>query len=75
VDDISNVNSNFLYQKTGHKKIDVLLGGRPCQAFSNAGLGKLKSLGRPGTLDHPLNNLYREFLRLVKEVKPSFFLN
>lgn len=60
--DIVDVDAKYIYSQTGHKKIDVLVGGPPCQAFSSAGLAKWRSLGKPGTLDHPLNNLYREFL-------------
>lgn len=72
--DITDVDAKFIYSQTGQEKIDILIGGPPCQAFSSVGIAKWRSLGRPGTLDHPLNNLYREFLRLVKEIKPSFFL-
>lgn len=72
--DINEVDAGWIYREIGQAKIDVLAGGPPCQAFSRAGVAKLRSLGRPVNLDSPLNNLYREFLRLIGEIRPSFFL-
>ncbi|MCA2003647.1 MAG: DNA cytosine methyltransferase [Candidatus Nitrosotenuis sp.] len=37
-------------------------------------VGKLKSIGEPRTSKHPLNQLYKEFIRLILELKPSFFV-
>ena len=37
-------------------------------------VAKLKSLGKSTTRRHPLNRLYKEFLRLVKEIHPPFFV-
>lgn len=46
-------------------KIDLLIGGSPCQSFSNA--GKLQGFnGKSG--------LFWEYARLLKEVKPTYFL-
>jgi len=45
-------------------KVDVLVGGTPCQSFSVAG----KRLG----LDDPRGNLTLEFLRLVGRIKPRW---
>ncbi len=46
-----------------HKKVDVVTGGFPCQAFSYAG----KKLG----LADARGTLFYEFARVVKEVNPS----
>ena len=46
-------------------KIDLLIGGSPCQSFSNAGNGK----GFEGE-----SGLFREFVRVLKEIKPTHFL-
>lgn len=46
--------------------IDLLLGGSPCQGFSFAG----KQLA----FDDPRSALFFEFVRLLKEVKPRYFL-
>jgi len=47
-------------------KIDLLLGGSPCQGFSFAG----KQLN----FDDPRSKLFFEFVRLLKELKPKYFL-
>lgn len=46
-------------------KIDLLIGGSPCQGFSFAG----KQLA----FDDPRSRLFFEFVRLLKECKPKFF--
>ena len=46
-------------------KIDLLIGGSPCQSFSNAGKGE----GFDGK-----SGLFWEYVRLLKEVKPTYFL-
>lgn len=49
-------------------KIDVVIGGPPCQGFSIAG-----NIGRK-FVDDPRNRLFKEFVRVVKVVKPRFFV-
>lgn len=46
-------------------KIDLLIGGSPCQTFSQAG----ERTGFDGK-----SGLFYEFLRLLKEVNPTYFL-
>ena len=46
-------------------KIDLLIGGSPCQGFSFAG----KQLN----FNDPRSKLFFEFVRLLKEVKPKYF--
>lgn len=47
-------------------KIDLMMGGSPCQGFSIAG----KQLN----FDDPRSKLFFEFVRLLNEVKPKYFL-
>ena len=47
-------------------KIDLLIGGSPCQGFSFAG----KQLN----FDDPRSALFFEFVRLLKETKPKYFM-
>lgn len=64
--------------------LDVLVGGPPCQGFSTVGRVKIASLVRQGVwklknhdsrlIDDPRNLLYKEFIRLVKEARPKFFV-
>lgn len=46
-------------------KVDLIIGGPPCQGFSVAG---------HNFKDDPRNKLYKEFLRIVKGVGPQFFV-
>jgi len=48
------------------KDIDLILAGSPCQGFSFAG----KQLA----FDDPRSALFFEFIRLLKEIKPKYFL-
>ena len=61
-------------KEVGNREITVLTAGPPCQAFSSVAVAKLKSLKQNPNVRHPLNVLYREFLRLVKGVQPKFFV-
>lgn len=47
-------------------KIDLLIGGSPCQGFSFSG----KQLN----FDDPRSKLFFEFVRLIKELKPKYWL-
>jgi len=49
----------------GHRHVDVVFGGAPCQGFSMMG---------HRALDDPRNSLVREFVRIVNELKPSHFV-
>ena len=57
--DVRNIKANDL------PKIDLLIGGSPCQSFSQAG-DRTGFDGKSG--------LFYEFLRLLKEVNPTYFL-
>lgn len=60
-DDIHNVDFTAY-----HDKIDIVTGGFPCQAFSQAG----KRLG----FDDTRGTLFHEFARCIKEVHPKIFM-
>mgnify|MGYP000985063596 CR=1 FL=1 len=47
-------------------KIDLIMGGSPCQGFSVAGKGL--------AFDDPRSALFFEFVRCVEELKPKYFL-
>ena len=49
----------------GDKKVDVIVGGPPCQGMSLSG---------PRKFDDPRNSLYLSYIRLVKEIKPKAFV-
>lgn len=68
VDDIKNVSNDTIKNIVGNKKIDVIVGGCPCQGFSIAG-----NIAR-NIIDDPRNYLFKEFVRFVEVVKPKFFV-
>lgn len=49
------------------KGVDVLVGGPPCQAFS-----QVRNHSR--LIDDPRNSLYREFVKILDELRPAAFL-
>lgn len=49
----------------GDRDVDVVFGGAPCQGFSMIG---------KRALEDPRNQLVAEFVRIVLEVKPKFFV-
>jgi len=63
VRDIKEVSDDELVENFGNK-IDVLLGGPPCQGFSQAN----KNAGDP---KDPRNSLFMEFLRVAKVLSPQ----
>lgn len=54
-----------LYKSIKGKNIDIVVGGPPCQGFSYAG----KRL-----VDDPRNFLFKEFVEVVKKIKPKVVL-
>ncbi|MFE5334835.1 DNA cytosine methyltransferase [Isoptericola sp. NPDC056573] len=66
VGDVSVLNGNELLEIAGVDRVDLLVGGPPCQPFSVAGK-------RQG-LNDPRGFLVQEFLRLVKESDPRAVL-
>ncbi len=63
VDDIRNLTADTILKKIKRKKVDVLVGGPPCQGFSIAGRRKPSD---------KRNSLFYEFARIAKELKPSW---
>lgn len=55
-----------IIEKSKAKKVNMIIGGPPCQGFSMKG----KKLG----LDDPRNYLFKEYLHIVEEVQPEVFV-
>jgi len=62
-DDIRNYSPNL-------ENIDFIIGGPPCQTFSAAGA---RAAGVNG-LDDERGNLFQEYVRILKKIKPKGFL-
>ena len=58
--------SEYIQDIPKSRRIDLIMGGSPCQGFSKAG----KNLN----FEDPRSKLFFEFVRLVKECKPKYFL-
>jgi DNA (cytosine-5)-methyltransferase 1 len=74
--DIQQVNAHTLLEEGGRflelgrplrpGEVDLITGGPPCQPFSTA--GKRMSVG------DPRGSLFKDFIRIVQEVQPRFFV-
>lgn len=60
IGDVSKINTHDL------PRIDLLIGGSPCQGFSSSGKGL--------NFVDPRSRLFFEYVRILKEVNPRFFL-
>ena len=60
-DDIRFINGNQY-----KNKVDLFVGGSPCQSFSN--------MGKRGGLEDTRGTLFYEFARLVSEIQPKVFI-
>jgi DNA (cytosine-5)-methyltransferase 1 len=63
--DISNISKQDIFNLLGEVALDVLVGGPPCQGFSLAG---------KRDINDNRNKLVLEYVRIVKELKPKFFV-
>lgn len=67
--DINKLSGKEILDVAGLKpgEVDILIGGPPCQGFSLANQ-------QSRFLDNPNNRLFKEFIRIVEEVQPKWFL-
>ncbi|MBQ5562408.1 MAG: DNA cytosine methyltransferase, partial [Clostridia bacterium] len=63
--DITQLHYADIKNKIGNKKIDVIIGGPPCQGMSLSG---------PRKFDDPRNKLYLSYIRFVEEISPKAFV-
>lgn len=68
VRDIKEISDEEIKTVIGRKKVDVIIGGPPCQGFSLAG-----NIGR-SFIDDDRNRLFKEFVRFVNILKPRVFV-
>jgi len=59
----------------GLQRVDVIIGGPPCQGFTRVGRGKLRNLKNdPGYIHDPRNQYYKEFIRFIRALRPLYFV-
>ena len=68
VSDVKKVTNEEILKLINRVKVDVVIGGPPCQGFSMAG-----RIGRTFVEDER-NYLFREFVRFVSVIKPKMFV-
>lgn len=59
-------NVNFLDASKYEGKVDLYVGGSPCQSFS--------IVGKRGGFEDTRGTLFYEYIRILKEIKPRFFI-
>lgn len=62
--DIRELTKEKIEQLIGNKAIDLIIGGPPCQSFSTVGQRRFDDKAK----------LYKEYLRILKIVRPKMFL-
>ena len=64
---VADIDGDYVrkHSPIGNQKVDVVFGGGPCQGFSVIG---------KRALDDPRNSLMRHFVRLVVDLKASYFV-
>ncbi|MBD1570333.1 DNA cytosine methyltransferase [Aliivibrio sp. S10_S31] len=60
--DIESITLDLIDQKIGNQKVDVVIGGPPCQGLSLSG---------PRRYDDPRNRLFRSFVKITKHLNPN----
>ena len=63
--DIATITAEELVDAAGGKDVDLIAGGPSCQGFSTVG---------KRVEDDPRNALFKHFARIVRDVRPKFFL-
>ena len=70
-EDITNKNMIKLIEtEIGRKKIDVIIGGPPCQSFSSLGRAKDENAMR----NDPRNYLFESYEKILNHFKPKLFV-
>lgn len=63
--DLANLSAVDVDNAMNHEKVDVIIGGPPCQGFSIAG---------KRIVDDDRNKLYKSFVRMVEHFQPTAFV-
>lgn len=62
-----------ILRSRGIDKVDVIIGGPPCQAYSLVGRAQSTHMGTPMSAD-PRNNLYKLYAKFLQKYQPQMFV-
>lgn len=71
--DIRTLTNEQLDEYLNNQKIDVLIGGPPCQGFSTIG-NRISSDPERRTKYDPRNDLFKEYIRILNHLQPNVFV-
>ncbi len=74
VKDISSITREDIQHELKGKEVDLIVGGPPCQGFSIFGKRRFVNTKNYNPHEDPRNFLVYQYIRIVKEVRPKFFL-
>lgn len=57
----------------GLKKVDVIIGGPPCQGFSMAG-ARIRKNKDEEFIDDPRNYLFKYYFKMIQKYEPNYFI-
>ena len=60
-------------KQNGIEKVDVIIGGPPCQAYSLVGRAQSSHMEKPMS-DDPRNDLYKLYVQFLRHYKPRMFV-
>ncbi len=69
--DVKDLTEEEIKKHIGNKKVDVLVGGVPCQSFSMVGY---RTTGKEKNREDPRNFLFKEFVRIAGILKPKIVI-
>lgn len=67
---IDSIKKDLFEHHDGRTRVDVVVGGPPCQAYSLVGRGRDKN----GMRDDPRNYLYKHYVNFLKAFQPEIFV-
>ncbi len=71
---INDENNKEIFKKIdkilGNKKVDIIIGGPPCQAYSLVG----RARSEDGMQSDPRNHLYLQYAKYLKKYQPKMFV-
>ncbi len=72
--DLTDPETHDLITKKCDSRVDIIIGGPPCQSYSSIGTRSASPELRNKFINDPRDQLYLEYIRLVEELKPLFIV-